>query len=136
MEGSDDSVARVDNDVFSRWRQADINDDVVGDPEGVPYFARVCVNDVQPSLVCARYDVPARRGEEGHGGGLLRILCHLLLCSILALQLGAAGRGRQGVLHGDLGGYVDDDGLVFEECGDEEHAGHGLEARRQDRDAD
>lgn len=116
------AIARIDDHVSPRRRQANVDDDVVGDAERVAHFVRGGVDDVQPSLVRACNDVSARRSEEGHGGRLLGILRCLLLGCIVAFELRATGRRGEGVFDGDLGGDVDDDGLVFEEGSHEEHA--------------
>ncbi len=115
MQSPDNPVARVDHNVPPRWSQTDVNDDVVGDPEGIPNLVCLGIDNVQPAFVGSSYDVITGGCEEGHGGCLLGILCCLLFRGIVALELGSAGGRGEGMLHRDLFRYVYNDGLVFEE---------------------
>ena len=120
-------VACSDHNVASRGGQTNVYKDIVGYSVGVFDLVRLCVDDVDPAFVSSCNDVLARGREKRHCCGLFGILRGLLLCRVLALDLRTTRRRGNLVLHRHLVRHVDNDWLVFEEGGDEEHVILGVQ---------
>lgn len=87
--------------------------------------ARFCFDDVDPALGCSADDVVSEGREDCYAGGVFCVLGCLFGCDcwvdLFAVCLSEGGGGED-AFYGCFSGDVDEDGLVFEEGGDEEEA--------------
>ena len=78
--------------------------------------------DIQPPFAGPSNDVITQRRKDSDAGGLLGILCRLLLIDVFSLHTESSRGGRKLPLDGHCTGYIDQHRLVFKQRGYEEQA--------------